>query len=332
MNQSPQLLHYEQQLQAAFDFMRQHDDFLVVSHVSPDGDAASSTFAVGLMLDYLGKRYTLINEGSIPAKFDYMPGFNSIVNYSNDPISRNFQHVISIDCADYERIGQVSQLFTDDVQLVNIDHHPTNDGFGCINLIRCDAASTTEILFDLVMIGQVPLTLELAECIYTGLLTDTGGFRYSNTSSKVMDIVAQLLKVGVVGHLLAELLLEKLSLSHIDLLKKSLLSLSFAYEKQISWMSVTLEDIQDSKASNEDLEGLVNYPRNIEGVEVGLLFKQASDQAVKVSFRSAGKVDVAVIAKSFGGGGHVRAAGCTIAGSIEQAVDQVVREVGKALA
>jgi phosphoesterase RecJ-like protein len=322
---------YEDQLQSAKQFIEQYNDFLVVSHIQPDGDAASSTFAVGWMLEQLGKSYVLINEGGIPSKFRYLWGSGKAVNFTEQAPNRSFRHVISVDCADFDRIGQVRSLFAPDVQLLNIDHHPTNDFFGTCHLIKPDAAATVEILFDLAAHMGLKLSVDFGECIYTGLLTDTGGFRYSSTSPKVMQVAADLLKLGVRGPELAEELLEKLTFTQIQLLQKSLATLSFACDRKIAWVSVTAEDIARLQASNEDLDGLVNYPRNVEGVEVGMLFKQKDAETVKVSFRSAGNVNVAEIAQRFGGGGHVRASGCTINGKLEEIIPCVVQEVGAAL-
>lgn len=322
---------YAEQLAAARAFIKTNDDFLVVAHVSPDGDAASSTVAVGWMLERLGKRYAMINEGSMPDKFDHLWGFERLLNMEERRPERSFPFVISVDCADESRIGKVRDLFADGAKLLNIDHHPTNDGFGDVQLIRDDAAATVEILFDLAAEMKLPLSIEFATAVYTGLLTDTGGFRYSNTTPKVMNIAAELLSLGVSGHLLAERLLERITVSHIALLKQALGTLSMAYDRRVCWITVTAEQIRQAQAGPEDLDGLILYPRNIEGVEVGLLFKQTDEHTVKVSFRSNGGVDVAAIAKSFGGGGHARASGCTLAGAMDDIVKRVVEEVGQSL-
>jgi len=326
---------YAAQLEQAAQFIRTNDHFLVVSHIQPDGDAAGSTFAVAWMLSSLGKRFTLINEGVMPDKFMYMAGgVHSIVHYEADAElnTERYEHVISVDCADYSRIGTVHRLFADGVRILNIDHHATNDRFGSCNLVVEHAAATVEVLYDLCVHMNIPFIHELNVCLYSGLLTDTGGFRYSNTTPKVMQMAADMLGRGVKGHELAERLLEKLTYPQISLIKTSLSTLNVAYDNQVAWLSIRLADVEASGASNEDLDGLVNYPRNIEGVEVGILFKERSGGIVKVSLRSNGKVDVAMIAKSFGGGGHVRAAGCSVHGTLEEATERVVKEVGLALA
>lgn len=322
---------YQRQLSMAADFIREFDDFLVVSHLNPDGDAASSTLAVGWMLERLNKTFIMINEGPVPPKFDCLWGHGRIVDNSEAKLERTFRHIISVDCADFARIGDVSQLFAEDAALLNIDHHPTNDGFGSVQLIKPDAAATAEILYDLAVSLGMEWDEALCRCIYTGMLTDTGGFRYSNTTPNVMRIAAEMIQHGVKGHELAERLLENLTLAQVILLRKALESLSFANERQIAWISVTRDDMAEAGATKEDSEGLVNYPRNIEGVEVGILFREANEHTVKVSLRSASRVDVSAIAQVFGGGGHVRASGCTVEGTIEQVVERVVKEVGQVL-
>jgi phosphoesterase RecJ-like protein len=322
---------YPEQLAAARAFIEANDGFLVVAHVNPDGDAASSTLAVGWMLERIGKRYVMINEGKTPDKFGYLWGFDRLLRYDEQQPEERFRFVISVDCADASRIGKVRELFAEDVQVLNIDHHATNDYFGDVQLIREDAAATVEVLYDLATDMQLPITTELGTALYTGLLTDTGGFRYSNTTPKVMKIAAELLAAGVSGHRLAEQVLEKITFSHITVLKQALNTLSFAYDNKVCWITVSQDDIRQTGATSEDMEGLILYPRNIEGVEVGLLFKQTDERTVKVSFRSNGTVDVAAVAKSFGGGGHVRASGCTVAGELPDVVIQVIKEVGQSL-
>lgn len=331
MSHSKEQKAYEEQLKAAHDFILQHDDFLVVSHVQPDGDAASSTVAVGWLLTRLNKTYSMINEGAIPKKLNSLWSIDQVINYSVSAPDRTYSAIICVDCADYARTGKVKALFAEDALMLNIDHHPTNDAFGTVNLIKTDAAATAEILFDLLHTFDLKWDVDVATAVYTGILTDTGGFRYSNTTPKVMSIASELLAHGVKGNELAEYLLEHMTMPHVLLLKKALSRLSFAEQSQIAWVYVTPEDMAETGAASDDLEGLVNVPRNIEGVEVGILFKQVDETAVKVSLRSGSKVNVAEVAQSFGGGGHVRAAGCKVAGPLEDVINHVVDRVRQEL-
>ncbi|GAK38462.1 bifunctional oligoribonuclease/PAP phosphatase NrnA [Paenibacillus urinalis] len=318
---------YEQALEQGKEFLLLHDDYLIVSHVQPDGDAVSSTVMVGWLLSCLGKKFTMINEGPIPQRMQYLWNADQILNASLQSPPKQFQQVICVDCADYERVGKVTHWFADEANILNIDHHPTNNGYGKVNIIKDDAAATAEILYDLVEACGVAWDKEAATAAYTGLLTDTGGFRYSSTSPKVMKIASDLLALGVNGPELAERLLEEITLPQLKVLTRALNTLSISEDGQIAWVVVTPEDMTECGAQNDDLEGIVNYPRNIQGVEVGILFKVISDEVAKVSFRSAGKVDVAALAQGFGGGGHVRAAGARVEGPWQDTVNEVVERV-----
>ncbi|MNZ48772.1 Bifunctional oligoribonuclease and PAP phosphatase NrnA [compost metagenome] len=322
---------YVKQLDEALAFINAANKFLVVSHVQPDGDAISSTVTVGWLLQKLGKSAVLINEGELPSRLSYLYQFDQIINYKQAPPEESFDAIIAVDCADYKRIGEVASCFASGSKLLNIDHHPTNNAFGAVNVIHAEAAATVEILFDLIERAELTLDLDCATAIYTGLLTDTGGFRYSNTSPRVMAIASRLLEVGVSGNQLADHLLEKMTMAKLKLLQTALSRLTFTENLEIGWVYIGKDDLKETGAVSEDLEGIVNYALNVDGVEVGILFKEAEDGSIKASLRSAGKANVAQIAQSFGGGGHIRAAGCRLEGPMQEATLQLVEAVRKAL-
>jgi phosphoesterase RecJ-like protein len=324
---------WAKELKEAVDFIRERDDFLIVSHVQPDGDAISSTVATGWLLEKLGKKYTMLNEGPVPSRLQFLWKSSDIhtLNGEGNVPARQYRNVICVDCADFSRVGRTNEWFAPDVELLNIDHHPTNDGYGLVNLMKFHAAATAEILFELIDELQLQLDSEVATAIYTGLLTDTGGFRYSNTSPLVMSMASRLLEAGVNGPELAEHLLERMTTGQLRIIQRGLSRLTFSADQRIAWVWVNSEDLDESGATNEDLEGLVNYPRNVEGVEVGMLFKQNGQDSVKVSLRSAGRINVAAVAQHFGGGGHVRAAGCRLTEPLPDVINQVVAYVQKAL-
>lgn len=322
---------YRAALQAAVGFIREHDHFLIVSHVNPDGDTTSAALAVGRLLDQLGKRYVIVNEGPTPSKFGFLPGFAKIVNLAQQQLEEKFSHVIAVDAADSKRMGNVTHLFAADVQLVNIDHHPTNDHFGAVNVIRPDAAATVEIIYDLAEAGSFRLDREIATCLYTGLVTDTGGFRYANTSSRVLEIAARLLPYGVSPGDIAERCLETITVGHIRLLQRALQTLKLTHRQLVASLRVTGRDLVESHATSDDLSGLVNYGRNIEGVEVGVLMTELEPGAIKVNLRSRRQVDVSQIAKQFGGGGHARAAGYTYWGEMDEAERELFARLSETL-
>lgn len=318
-------------LHEAARFMKENDRFLIISHVNPDGDTTASAVATALMLEQWSKTYVIVNEGETPVKFGFLPRFEHIRNLASEVIDETFTHVIAVDSADSKRMGDVRQLFSADAKILNIDHHPTNDRFGTTNVIRTDAAATAEIMFELMEAGGFTCNKELATSIYTGLLTDTGGFRYSNTTANVMEIAAKLLPYGVKPGEIAERCLEEITIQHVQILRRSLQSLTLTHRNQVAALKVRYQDLQETGASTEDASGLVNYARNIEGVEVGLSFVETQPEVVKVSFRARSQIDVAQIAQSLGGGGHAKAAGCTLTGKIAEIEDRVLSKVGEAL-
>ncbi|MBA4542304.1 MULTISPECIES: bifunctional oligoribonuclease/PAP phosphatase NrnA [Thermoactinomyces] len=303
-------------------FISEADQVLIVSHVNPDGDAVSSTLAAGYLLKRWGKQVTMVNESPVPKKFFILEGTKEIV--STDQISGRFRHVIALDCADRERMGNIRQLLAEDAFIINIDHHATNERFGDVNIVVPDAAATVEILFDWVEQAGVSLDQRLASYLYTGLLTDTGGFRYSNTTPKVLRIAAQLVDTGIESHKIADAVLETVTIEQLQLLQKALSSLRRSDDGLVAWMSLSRKDTDAFLQSHEDLDGIVNYARNILGVDVGILFRETEDGTVKVSLRSREFVDVGKVAKAFGGGGHARAAGCTFHGSLKEAEEKML--------
>lgn len=324
---------YAHDLDRALRFIQEHDQFLVVAHVNPDGDAISSTLAIGWLLNLWDKTFTMVNENQIPVRLQFMANTDNVMIHEelDQAEAPAFQAVICVDCADYDRIGRIKEWITSDVPLLNIDHHPTNNRYGSVACIRDNAAATAEILFDMFAQGKVTLDLDVSTMLYTGLLTDTGGFRYSNTTPHVMAIASALLALGVDGNDIADRLLEKMSFAQMSLIQKGLGRLAFSDDHRIAWLYITPEDMTETGALNEDLEGLVNYPRNVEGVEVGLLFKVNANGRIKVSMRSAGKVNVAEVAQTFGGGGHVRAAGCTLTEPLDDTIKAVLEQVKQRL-
>ncbi|WP_128894198.1 DHH family phosphoesterase [Longirhabdus pacifica] len=311
----------------AAQFMTDHHHFLVISHVNPDGDAVSSTCAISYMLQAMNKTYQLVNQDVIPNKLSVIPNADQVKVWNEDFMTlQPFDAVIAVDCADQMRMGSCHEQIIGKLPVLNIDHHPTNDAYGTVNIICPSAASTTEIIYDLMDVISLEWNLPLATCIYIGLLTDTGGFRYANTTAKVMQIASHLISLGIDAHYFAQALLEQMTFSQIQLLKHALTTLTFDDDGSLGWITITKSDLSLVNASFSDSEGLVNLPRNVEGVEVAVLFKQYGDDEIKISLRSNGKADVAEIASYFGGGGHKNAAGATLHTSLEKATLTVLEK------
>jgi phosphoesterase RecJ-like protein len=325
------MVETDNQLETATRFVQDADRFLVVSHVNPDGDAIGSTLAVGQILKQLGKRYVMVNESAIPQKYQFLPDCDQIRSTEDLRTEAPFSYVIAVDAADADRMGECRKLFARDVRILNIDHHATNDRFGTVNVVIPDAAATAQVLYDWVEQMGLEWTQELATCIYTGLLTDTGGFRYANTTPRVMNQAAHLIDRKVEAHRIAEEVLETTTLAHLQLLRKALETLRLSKDGQIAWMWIRRQDVEATGAKEEDWDGIVNYARNVMGVDVGILFREVNEKTIRVSFRSRRIVDVGALAQTLGGGGHARAAGCTIMGSAGEVERQVLQKVASAL-
>ncbi|GGJ04776.1 DHH family phosphoesterase [Alicyclobacillus cellulosilyticus] len=320
----------EERLTAVVREILAGDEWLIVTHERPDGDAIGSSLAMAQALEQLGKRWTFAVGEPLPRRYSYLPGFACAKIASGAP-ARRFSNVIALDCADEARFAQVSHWIEPGARVVNVDHHRTNPHYGQAAWVDERAAATCELVYHVVMGLGVPLSVEVAMCLYTGILTDTGGFSYPNTTREVHQIAAELLACGVQPYDIAEPALESRSWEQMRLLQLALTNLSVSDDGQYAAVYVTRGMLEGTGASDDDTEGLVGFARSIDTVEVGALFRETADGQVKVSLRSKRRVDVSRIAKQFGGGGHARAAGCTLACSLDEAMDKVWDAVQRAL-
>lgn len=315
----------ERMLQDAADFLRAQDDFLLLTHIQPDGDAIGSLLGFAHLLQSLGKQFQIAGPEPIPEKFCFLPMADRF--QMSAEIKRKFPAAVVLDCGDRTRIGQCEELLAQDAVLLNIDHHKTNDSFGLANLVDVQSAATSQIVYSLARHMGLEIGRQMAICLYTGILTDTGGFRYSNTSAEVHRIAADLLQKGVAPYDVADRVLETLTWFQVQLIREALGTLQRDDSGQLAWVVVRRDLLARLGAADEDAEGLVNYARNVEGVEVGILFREKGDGSIKVSFRSKYRIDVGEIALFFGGGGHARASGCTLHGPIEKVQSVVLAKV-----
>jgi len=297
---------------------------LVSTHLQPDGDAIGSLLALGLALKSCGRQVDMYCDGGVPRRFRFLAGADEVVSV---PPKKAFDCIVALDCADRQRLPVPDQVLRD-AMLVNIDHHPTNNLFGRLNYVDAAAAATGEIVFDLLRELGAHHDCAVAEALYVAISTDTGSFKYDNTTEKTHRIAGRLLACGVRPGHISSLVFDVKPLRAVLVLQQALSSLAFSADGKIAWLTLTEKDLQEAGADNADLEGLINYAKNIEGVEVGLLFRENDDGTIKVGFRSF-QTDVAGIAALFGGGGHTRAAGCTIRGSLDEAISRVTAAVAE---
>ncbi|HHP51410.1 MAG TPA: bifunctional oligoribonuclease/PAP phosphatase NrnA [Moorella mulderi] len=302
----------------------------ILSHDLPDGDCLGSSLALALALRARGARVVVINADPVPEAFRFLPGQDTIV--SGKEIESPPPILVVLDSADLQRPGEgMEHLLASARIIINIDHHVSNTRFGHLNLVDVQASATAQLVYRLLKEMGLPISGEIATCLYTGLVTDTGSFQYENTTPEALRLAAELMELGADVATIREYLWERKPLASLKLLSLVLPTLNLAYGGEVAWMVVSQESLEKAGAGPEHVEGLVNYPRSLAGVEVAFLFRELSPRMVKVSLRSKKRVDVNRIASLFGGGGHRRAAGCVVEGSLEEVIPRVVAAAGEAL-
>ena len=302
---------------------------LITCHVSPDGDAVGAAIAMALYCDVIARPYTLVNDDPIPGRYDFLPGVDQFRRTAD--VKERFSRVVALDCADYRRLGEVATLLADGYTLINIDHHETNDGYGAVALVEPEASATCLVLYRLFRSADIPIGRPLALALYTGIVFDTGGFRYNNTTPEIHQVAADLLTRGIEPFMVADRVLEAMTREQAELVRLGLSTLSVDPTGRVAHLIVTYDMFRASGAEESDADVLLPYTRSLSGVEVGILFRERPDGSVKASLRSRERVDVAAIALQFSGGGHVRASGCNIDGPAAAAVEKVLKVVEDAV-
>jgi len=297
------------------------ESVLVSSHARPDGDAIGSMLACGMMLEQLGKQVKMVLSDRVPLLYRWLPCADQIAHIER--IEDRYDLVILLECDSIER----SRLTFDPQRrtpgvLVNIDHHASGRPFATINWIDPQASAVAEMVFDLAVAAGVRITPEMATCLYTAVLTDTGSFCYEGTDGSTFRLAAALAQLGAQPAQIAQQVYFSNPMSKMVLLGAALSTLR--RDGRIAWLWVTDEDMQRSSAAEEDCEGIVNYAIAIAGVDVAVLLRELPDHRVRLSMRSKGIVDVAAVAEAFGGGGHSNASGCTLPGPLETATSSIV--------
>ena len=299
---------------------------IILPHKSADGDCLGSAFALKLALEYMGKKAVVMLEEKNPN-----PKICDVLFGVEDEEKIDADLVVAVDCGDIERLGSRRGIFEACALTVNIDHHPTNTNFAKHNYVDKDSGATGQILYELFEHMKLPLTKETANNLYVAISSDTGRFAYSNATPKTHMIVAKLLETGIDHVNINEVLFDKNSMSKILLMRDALNSFETYADGKISMISVTKEQVIESGATEEDAGGLIYLPRSLETAVISVCLRESTlSDCVKISLRS-NIHDVSAIAQKFGGGGHVRASGCTIDGRIFTAKKALLQEIYKVM-
>lgn len=305
--------------------IKKYNNFLIASHTHPEGDALGAQLGFYNLIRKLGKRGTIVSQDALPYGYDFLPG-NKLIRRLDKNLKRiNFDCFVILDCADLKRSGEVYKLNISNKPVLNIDHHISNKFFGDVNWVEPLASSCSEMVYKLYKHLHLPLDKETALVLYTGIMTDTGSFRYSNTSSFTHQAAAQLLEFGINVAQVYRSTYENIPLSDVKSLLKLLGSMQFYAQGKIAFFKMGKE-FSDKKPCVDLADLALSFGRSIKAVEVVVLFKaNLKRREVRVNLRSQGKVDVNKIAVLFAGGGHKTAAGCTLHGDMEKIISKVLK-------
>jgi len=297
------------------------------THINADGDGCGSQAAFARLLGQIGINAKIVNPTPWPEMFRFLLGTDLRDESEKGPAAlKNIDVLVVLDIADVKRLGVLAETVRSlKIPKLVIDHHvPSEEPPSNLMVADTTACATGEIVFDFATVLDLKITAEVALALYVAMLTDTGGFRFSNTSARCLSIAGQLIAAGVEPEEMYRRLYASLPIGRLHLLRDALATLEVDPEYGLSWISVAAGAPEQYGLRAEDLEGIAEHPRSIGGTKLALFFRDLGHNRVKVSFRSTGGVDVNAFAKQFGGGGHARAAGALVTGSLEEVQHAVV--------
>lgn len=287
------------------------EKILIVSHVNPDGDTIGCLLALGLALISMGKRVTLLCQDGIPSRFQFLPGSELILSQTSETADVS----IAVDCGSDQQLGNAARAFSRAKTTIQIDHHDFGQSFGKIQVLEEDAAAVGEIVYELIRALKAEITTTIATCLLTSIIVDTGSFRFSNIRPKTFDVCSKLIRKGVdMQHLIEESYWKK-SRSMARLSGHCIAATQFSANGKIAWSTVYQRDFKHFGAQLSDVDAVADELRSIEGVKIAAIFRETGHKRFRVSLRSSDGINVAQVAKRFGGGGHHNSAGCSIRSS-----------------
>ena len=294
--------------------------FILTSHARPDGDAVGSTLACAQILRSMGKQACVVLSDGVPGIYAPLPFSETVLHHTEQAPAAEAAIILECDCVARTRLTGLERHY-----LINIDHHATARPFADVNWIDPDACATAEMIFRLAREAGVKISPEVATCLYTAVLTDTGSFCFRGTTERTFALAQELVRCGADPVRIAHSVYFSTHISKMRLLGAALSSLH--REGTLAWMHVDRGAMEHCQASEEDCEGLVNYALAIQGIEVALFFREEPDGRFRVSLRSKGLVNVAAVAAAFGGGGHECAGGCAVDGPLSAALERLLAQL-----
>ncbi len=298
---------------------------LVVSHIDPDGDALGTQLAFGNYLKSLGKEVHLVRDSEIPDKYRFLPGVDNIVPANTLPKDVAIDTGLVLECPSLKRAGTAADFLTNGMLIVNIDHHQDSAEYGTVNWIDTKASSVGEMAYEYFQAVGFEIDADVATCLYTAILTDTGRFRFASTSSRTMTIAGELIAHGADPRVICDYVYFDMQPSTMILTGKVLNTVEYHHDGRVCILTLTAAMLTESGASESDSDGLVDFTLFTKGVTTGALLKEIDQNTTKVSLRSCNGVNVAEIASRFGGGGHFNAAGCRVPLPLKEAKEEILK-------
>ncbi len=314
---------FESEFKEIMGLVERHDSVLVMGHIDPDGDCIGSMLSLSLMLRAKGKKVSCYAPGEMPGQYSRLPGFDMMTT-EQEARTVDFDLVIAVDCPTTGRTENIVRPCLGQ-DIVNIDHHPTNERYGCVNVVDEGAASTTMLIYRLLS-SRTPemITPEIAGCLYLGILMDTGGFRFQNTDADALHAAGELVSLGADAYGLTHEFLYMKEFRSLKLLGLVLDSLDLHLGGRAATMCVTGDMLERTGTELKDSEGFVDYAAALDDVELIALLREEGPARTRVSLRSRNGHDVSALAERFGGGGHVRAAGLVLERGVDESLQLIL--------
>lgn len=317
MKINDEILKFKEQLKDA-------NSIALISHLDPDGDNLGSLTALSKSLLNLGKKVYPIEFDKIPENLKFLPNLDLL----SDNTDININMIICLDCANYERLGQIDELFNKAKYRINIDHHQSNEFYGDVNIVKKGYSSTCELVFDLINEINLPIDKDISMSLLTGISTDTGRFLYSATTADTLAKASRLVENGADMMKINELIYQSKKFE-AQLLENEILSKTEIYNDYVAFGVVMTDQLNKYNVEISDIDSVINTFRDTDKIKISVLIKQQTENEYKVSFRSKGNIDVGLIAQNLGGGGHKNAAATRITGNFETVSNKIKEEIDR---
>ncbi|MBX3097081.1 MAG: bifunctional oligoribonuclease/PAP phosphatase NrnA [Fimbriimonadaceae bacterium] len=302
---------------------------LIASHLNPDGDAIGSSLAVAAFLTLMGVDCDVVNADPVPENLKFLPGVNRV---KSAPAHDEYDLGIILDLDSMNRLGRVRDCFNDIPRLMVIDHHVPHEQPGDLRIVMTGAPATCALLADLMLGSGIPLTSDIANYLLVGILTDTGNFRFPNTTPHSLHLAAELIELGADLPKMAEEVYHRKPIEAVRLLGWALSNFKTSMNDSLVWVTLPLRIFEELGASDQDTEGIVNEILSVGSARIAMILRESAGGRIRGSLRSRGSINVATVAQQFGGGGHANAAGVSFTSSLSAAEEEIVKALEECLA